>query len=97
MDGQRTYTEEESAIDNGGHSSCNWQDQRIQRISGGFFTYMERLEDQVAANNITEPNRNEGGELVRPDWQVSVLLTAIGAKAYGILYNVLTLAKPGEN
>ena len=61
-----------------------------------FDAYIERLEHWMTANGINEPVPNEAGELVGPDRRVSVLLTAIGAKAYGILRNVLRPAKPSE-
>ena len=46
-------------------------------------TYIERLEQFVVVNKITEGQRKK-----------AVLLTVIGSKAYGLLRNLLSPAKP---
>ena len=48
-------------------------------------TYIERLEQFFVANKITEGQRKK-----------AVLLTVIGLKAYGLLRNLLSPAKPAE-
>lgn len=49
--------------------------------------YMERMEHWMAANNIEGPPPDQENA---KDQRVSVLLTVIGAKTYGVLRNLLT-------
>lgn len=48
-------------------------------------TYVERLQQFFITNKITETNR-----------KVAVLLTVIRSKAYGLLQNLFTPAKPAD-
>ena len=50
----------------------------------------------MSANAIKAPTAVGDGEQQEPDRRVSVLLTAISAKAYSVLRNLLTPAKPSE-
>lgn len=48
-------------------------------------TYVERLEQYLAADNVTEEKK-----------KVAVLVTVMGAKAYGFLQNLVAPAKPAD-
>ena len=48
-------------------------------------TYVERLEQYLAANNVTEEKK-----------KVAVLVTVMGAKAYSLLRNLVAPAKPAD-
>ncbi|CAL9699707.1 unnamed protein product [Knipowitschia caucasica] len=53
--------------------------------SGEIWTYIERFENYVLANEINEAKK------------VPVLLSVIGPKTYGLLRSLIAPAKPGEN
>jgi hypothetical protein len=57
--------------------------------------YIERLEHWMTANKIDGPPVEEDRQNAK-DQRVSVLLTVIGAKSYGVLRNLLTPDKPDD-
>ena len=62
-------------------------DERREEVS----SYLERLEQWMLANVIGEPT-----PAGTADRRVSVLLAVIGPKAYALLRNLLTPAKPSD-